>query len=292
MAIDTHQNPIAWRKKKGRMFVFWILCIYAAIVILACIFQSRLTYLPSRADLNEIRESSNRLSLNLWPQNDNRYRGFLPDSEPDVVKGTVIVFHGNAGSAVDRTYYVQALQKLGYRVLLAEYPGYGARTGKVGQRVFVEDGRDTVRRAIEEFGGPVYIWGESLGCGVACAVAADPSIRIAGIVLLTPWNTLADTAQSHYWYFPARWLVRDRYDNTGNLEQFSGPVAVLMAERDTVIPNRLTLALYNAIASRKRLWTFKGAGHNNWPTDPESSWWREVSSFVAGQQPALDSAEQ
>jgi len=44
-------------------------------------------------------------------------------------KGTVTVFHGNAGPAAGREFYLQALAPLNYRVILAEYPGYGGRTG-------------------------------------------------------------------------------------------------------------------------------------------------------------------
>ncbi|MEJ2112057.1 MAG: alpha/beta fold hydrolase [Acidobacteriota bacterium] len=270
------------------MFVFWILFIYAAVVMLAYIFQDRLIYLPSRSDLESVRTSSNLLSLKLWPQDDGNYKGFLPEEDPEVVKGTIVVFHGNAGSAVDRIYYVQPLQKLGYRVLLAEYPGYGARTGKMGQQSFVDDGLDTVRKAGKEFGGPVYLWGESLGCGVATAVAADKTIGIKGAVLLTPWNTLPATAQAHYWFLPARWFVRDQFDNVWNLKEFTEPVAVLMADKDDVIPNRLTMALYDSITARKRLWTFNAAGHNNWPTDPELDWWREVMDFITEKRPAPD----
>ena len=68
--------------------------------------------------------------LALWPAGTNveDHQGLIatPDSAP---RATVIVFHGNAGSAVQRRYYRDALTPLGYRVLLAQYPGYGGRLG-------------------------------------------------------------------------------------------------------------------------------------------------------------------
>jgi pimeloyl-ACP methyl ester carboxylesterase len=142
-----------------------------------------------------------------------------------------------------------------------------------------------VRTALQAYGRPVYLWGESLGCGVATAAAADSGLKVDGIVLLTPWNTLPATAQAHYWFLPARWLVRDRFDNIRNLKQFKGPVAVLMADKDKVIPNRLTLFLYQNIHSAKRLWTFEDAGHNSWPVSPDHSWWAEVMDFVSASSP-------
>ncbi|MBN2242624.1 MAG: alpha/beta fold hydrolase [Acidobacteria bacterium] len=262
--------------------LFKVLIVYAIVVLLACIFQNRLIYLPAKSGLDPLRQAARLNGLKLWPEANGNYRGFIPDGVPSAARGTVIVLHGNAGAAIDRQYYVPPLQKRGYRVILAEYPGYGARGAKPSQAALAADARETVRTALEEFGGPVFLWGESLGCGVAAAAAADPDLKIDGIVMLTPWNNLPATAQSHYWFLPALWLVRDRYDNIRNLRQFHGPVAVLMADKDEVIPNRLTLSLYRNIHPAKRLWTFRDAGHNSWPSDAGLPWWSEVMDFVSG----------
>lgn len=277
------------RKKRTKvpMMLLRLLLIYAVIVLLAYIFQNRLIYLPHRASLDQLKQSAPFVSLKLWPEADENYRGFIPDNTPPAVRGTVIVFHGNAGSAINRQYYVPPLQKQGFRVILAEYPGYGARSGKPGEAAMVEEARESVRLALQEFGGPLFLWGESLGCGVASALSADPGMKIDGMVLLTPWNTLPSTAQSHYWFLPARWLVRDRFDNIRNLQKYSGPVAVLMAGKDEIIPNRLTQSLYQKIQPPKRLWTFKEAGHNSWPVAPDQTWWTEVMDFVSGTDRSL-----
>ena len=90
--------------------------------------------------------------------------------------------------------------KLGFRVILAEYPKYGGRPGKVGEKSFVAAGMETVRLAFEQYGEPLYLVGESLGCGVAAAVAKQTSVPIAGIILITPWDTLA-SVPSHSFLF-------------------------------------------------------------------------------------------
>jgi pimeloyl-ACP methyl ester carboxylesterase len=281
MVSRVVRAPQTGRKMKRLMVLLRILLVYAVILVLLYLFQNRMIYLPSRAGLDEIRHTADLRGLELWPP-DGPYRGFLSKNTDAVFKGTVVVFHGNAGSATDRIYYVAPLERLGYRVLLGEYPGYGARTGATGEESFVADGRGIVLEAGKKYGDPVYLWGESLGCGVACALATDRALKIAGIILMTPWNTLPDTAQSHYWFLPARWLVRDRFDNVGNLKAFTGPVAVLIAGVDKTIPNRLSLDLYEKIPSPKRLWKFEGSGHNSWPIDPGLQWWGEVMDFVSG----------
>jgi hypothetical protein len=161
-----------------------------------------------------------------------------------------------------------------------EYPGYAGRGGERSEASFVADGARVARLAAERFGDPLYVLGESLGCAVATAVAAVPGLRIRGAVLITPWADLPRLAQSAYWFLPARWLVRDRYDNVSNLLGYGGPVAVAVSEHDEVVPPRHSHRLYDAIASPKLLWVFEGAGHNTWSTSPDDGWWDAVLEFL------------
>jgi alpha-beta hydrolase superfamily lysophospholipase len=252
---------------------------YSALLVAAYLGQRRMLYVP---DCSRPSESHCRaVGLQFWPRSGDAYRGFISVAPPAGTKGVVVVFHGNTGAAWDRAYYVHALEALGYRVVLAEYPGYGGRGGKVGERLFVEDAKETVRRAHEAFGGPVFLWGESLGCGVASAVVAHLPVPIEGVVMMTPWDSLLAVAQTLYWYFPARWLVRDRYDNVCNLRSYAQPVAVVVAERDEIIPKKRSMRLYDALTGPKQLWVLEGAGHNSWPIGSNEAWWRAVMDFVA-----------
>ncbi|UCH27374.1 MAG: alpha/beta hydrolase [Trueperaceae bacterium] len=262
--------------------VLILIVAYALVVATAYVWQRRLLYFPDTH-----RPSSGQLQvlgLQYWPSGDG-YRGVISEPATPDIRGTVVVFHGNAGAAWQRDYYPQALVPLGYRVVLAEYPGYGGRPGRPTEETFVTDAKTTIDRVYQEFGGPLFLWGESLGAGVAAAVAADPPVPVDSVVLITPWDTLGDLAQSLYWYLPAKLLMRDRYDNIGNLRSFEGPVAVLMAERDEVIPPRRSSRLYESLPGPKRLWVFPGAGHNSWPTGPAEKWWLEVVDFVSDERP-------
>jgi len=243
--------------------------------------QRSLLYHPHRLFPDEAWVS--KKGLEMWPHRDRAAsRGFIISRGLVKARGIVVIFHGNAGSASDRDYYIAALEPRGFRVLLAEYPGYGGRPGELGEEPIVSDGKETVKLAHEQWGGPIYLWGESLGAGVAAAIAADTCLPVSGIVLLTPWDTLPDLVQSIFWFLPARWLVRDRYDSIKNLASFRGRIAVLVAERDEVVPKRHGLRLYESIPGSKRVWEFPGANHNTWPTDPQERWWSEVMSFLEG----------
>jgi pimeloyl-ACP methyl ester carboxylesterase len=253
-----------------------------ALLLAAYLWQRRMIYFPDPARPSE--GHCQALGLRFWPDSGDSYRGFIGMAAPAGKKGLVVVFHGNAGGAWDRAYYVHALAPLGYRVVLAEYPAYGGRKGGLGERPFVDDAKETVRSVFKTFGGPLFLLGESLGCGVAAAVAADPAIPVEGVVMITPWDSLPAVAQALYWHLPIKRLVRDHYDNVRNLQAYDKPVAVAVAEADEIIPRKNSLRLYESLTAPKRLWVFAGAGHNSWPIGPNEAWWREVMDFVSARQ--------
>jgi pimeloyl-ACP methyl ester carboxylesterase len=264
-------------------FILIALFGYGTIVLAAYIFQGRLLYFPDTYSRSESEQRAKGLGLALWKVGSEDYHGFISShSAAGDARGTLLVFHGNAGSAADRSYYVAALTPLGYRVILCEYPGYGARGGRPTERSLVLEAHRAVWDALSRFGPPVYVWGESLGCGVASALAGDRALEIAGVVLLTPWDTLPAVAQSKFPFLPTRWIVKDHFDNIHHLKGFGGKIAVIMAGRDEIIPNRHTRRLYDAIEGDKRLWVFPDSGHNDWPASPGLGWWQEVMGFLSG----------
>lgn len=250
---------------------------YATVVGAVVLFQRKLIYLPSAVSSRE--EALAGESIRKWPSAEV-FRGWISASQGDGKRGTVIVFHGNAGAALDRTVYVEALEPLGLRVILAEYPGYGGRPGDPSETSLVTDALETIRLAHEHYGPPIVLWGESLGCGVVSGAARRTSIPLAGLVLFLPWDSLPAVAQHHYWVLPARWLVWDQYNNIENLRAVQTAVAVLLADRDVVVPAVHGERLFQSLSTRKRLWRFTHAGHDDVPMDPTLDWWREVVGFL------------
>jgi pimeloyl-ACP methyl ester carboxylesterase len=259
--------------------LFYFIFLYVMLCILMYFMQHRMIYYPQRRAPGSAELQA--LDLRFWPS-DSQYRGFISTKEETGSAGTVVVFHGNAGGAQHRLHYMPFLEPLGYRVVLAEYPGYGGRSGRLNEKSFLEDAKKIVRLVHEQYGGPVFLCGESLGCGVATGVAADSSFPISGIILITPWDSLPELAQAIYRFFPARLLVRDKYDNIENLKTFTGRVAVALAGRDEVVPNRHAMRLYDALSCEKKFWIWLGAGHNSWPGMIDVSWWKEVMEFLSG----------
>ncbi len=253
--------------------------LLTSMLLLACSLQEKLLYYPDRRvpSDSELQTSG----LRFWPAGREGYRGFIimPKGR---AKGTVVVLHGNGATGADRTYYLEPFGRLGYRVLLAEYPGYGGREGKLGEESFVHDARETIRLAAQRYPGPLYVLGESLGGAVAAAAVMDAGVAVAGMILVTPWETLEAVAGEKFLLLPVGLFLTDRYDTVANLRNFQGAVAVVAAERDYIIPPRHARELYRTFAGRKRMWTIPGAGHNDWPSLITDTVWQEVIAFVSG----------
>ncbi|MGZ4970924.1 MAG: alpha/beta hydrolase [Methylobacter sp.] len=236
-------------------------------------------YFPSQYSVERQLQLADQVNLKLWPSTDH-YLGLISKTSETTAKGTVVIFHGNAGSAIDRTYYLYPLEKLGYRVVLAEYPGYGARSGEPSEQSLISAGIQTVKQVSNDFGEPVFLWGESLGSGVVGGIVQSGPVPVKGIVLVTPFSSMADVAQHHYWFFFAKWLIRDKFDNIENLQNYFGNSAILLAEQDEIIANKYSLKLFESLHHRKKLWAFKNAGHNTLSLNQGLSWWQEVMQFV------------
>lgn len=257
-----------------------LLLIYLLLLLAVFLLQRKMIYFPDRYSGEQWKELMAGANLQPWPAVSD-YRGIMKN-QPLLAKakGTVVVFHGNAGAALHRTYYIDALQRLGYRVIVAEYPGYGARSGAPSEAELVKDGIETAKMAWQEFKEPLFLCGESLGSGVVSGIVASKQAPIKGLLLITPFDAMANVAQHYYWFFFAKWLIKDKFDNIKHLRDYTGNTAVILAELDDVIPNHRTLALFDALPGRKKLWRFEQAAHNTLPLAARDPWWQEAMQFI------------
>jgi len=127
---------------------------YALLVLIVFAMQRSLLYHPDKESPSASYLST--LGLRFWPQIDG-YMGLISTTAPKSARGTVVVFHGNAGSAWHRDYYVKALEPMGYRVILAEYPGYGGRDGRLTETDIVADAKAAITIVRAEFSGPLFL---------------------------------------------------------------------------------------------------------------------------------------
>ncbi len=122
--------------------------------------------------------------------------------------GSILLCHGNGGNIGGRVFHAQLLCDAGFDVLLFDYRGYGRSTGRPNEQGTITDGRAARRALIDAAGEEPVILGESLGGGVAVALALEHPPR--GLVLQSAFTSVRDMARHHYPFIPKP-LVPDAY---------------------------------------------------------------------------------
>ncbi len=259
-----------------------VAALLIAAIALAWLGQRRLLYFPDRYDLERALRPAAALGLEAWAPAGTflGWRAARPGA-----RGTLLVFHGNAGSALDRGYFVDVFARaspdLPLDVVLVEYPGYGPRPGSPAQASLLAAALEAVREARRANPGPVLLAGESLGSAVAALAAAESPGEVTGLLLVTPLASVPAVARRHYPFVPGGFL-RDGWRADLALPRYGGPVAFLVAGRDEVTFADLGRALFEAYPGKKRLWVDERATHNSIEWKPALERWREMVELVAG----------
>jgi len=268
----------------------WVGGIVLVVVAFLSVIQRSLIYHPLHLDTAACADLADAAGFEVWTNADGEAIGYrsLPGPGDQRAPLAMLLAHGNAGCALQRAEYAPALRAAApdraVSVYLLEYPGYGARPGSPSQQALLaaaENGLAAIPADV-----PVIIVGESLGSGVAAATARSHPERVAGLLLLTPFDSLVNVAAHHYPVLPVRWLLRDRYPSAQWLDGYRGPVAIIVAGRDTIVPARFGRQLHDGYQGPKLLITAENADHNDLlHLLPESAWAQALSFLLDGTDP-------
>src|SRR5262249_12993473 len=134
---------------------------------------------------------------------------YLP---PPAGRPVIVYYHGNGGHLGYRHGRMARFHAAGYGALFPEYRGYGRHPGRAGEGGLYADARAALDFLAAQGIAPAHVvlFGESLGCGVAVRMASERAV--GAVVLEAPYSSVADVAQSHYPFVPARLLLKDRFD--------------------------------------------------------------------------------
>jgi hypothetical protein len=147
----------------------------------------------------------------------------------------ILYLHGNGGHAGHREKALRPFAAAGYGVVLAEYRGYGGNPGLPTESGLMADARAQADWASARWPGtPLVIWGESIGTGVAVALASER--QVAGVLLDSPFTSVRQVAADVFRWAPVGLLLRHPFDSLARLPDVRAPVFVLHGERDGVVP--------------------------------------------------------
>lgn len=231
---------------------------YAALCLVMFLQQRSFIYMPAltRADPAGTDFSIERDGATL--------RGWIVNPG----RGAPVLYFGGNAESVEHNRGDFGAWFPNRSVYLLAYRGYGASDGAPREKDLQADALalfDHVQKLHP--GEPVSLIGRSLGSGVASHVAAHrPVDRLA---LITPFDSMAAVGQAHFRWLPVRWLLRERFESAQALRAFDGPVLVLRAARDEVIPARNTDRLIAALPRPPKVLVVADAGHNDLSLAPE-----------------------
>jgi fermentation-respiration switch protein FrsA (DUF1100 family) len=174
----------------------------------------------------------------------------------------VLYFHGNGGSLAWRANRFRSFVADGTGLVALSYRGYGGSTGSPTEAGLIADAEAAYAFAAARY--PVEriaVWGESLGTGVAVALAA--SHKIARLILETPFTSAADVGARIYWFLPVQLLMKDSFRSDARIGKVTVPVLVLHGTADAVIPFGFGEKLFALANEPKRFVRLEGGGHSN-----------------------------
>ena len=175
-------------------------------------------------------------------------------------KKALIYFGGNSEDITDNIDQFKKLFK-DYTIYLINYRGYGESQGKPTQQGLFSDALSIYDQILNQHSS-ISLMGRSLGSGVAVYLASKRDIE--QLFLLTPFDSVAEIAQTHYPYFPVRYLVKDRFDSATYAKNIETPTLIISAEFDQVIPVKHAEKLRDQFTrARVSYRLIAGAEHNN-----------------------------
>ena len=174
----------------------------------------------------------------------------------------VLYFQGNGGGLDLRVDRFRRLTADGIGLVAVNYRGYGGSSGSPSEAGLIADANAAYDFAAARYSADRIVpWGESLGTGVAVALAAERPV--ARLVLESPYTSIADIAAAVYWFVPVRWLIRDPFRSDRRIGKVAAPVLAIHGTRDPIIPIAYAERLYAMIGAPKRFVRLPDAEHNN-----------------------------
>ncbi len=193
-------------------------------------------------------------------------------ADPDLP--TVLYFHGNSGNLADREPRQRQILDSGFGLYAPTYRGYPGSEGTPSEAVFIADGLAHFDRLAED-GRPIVLLGESLGTGVATAVAARREAE--ALVLEAPYTATVDVAAARYPWLPVRLLMIDQFVSRDRIGDVTEPVLILHGTDDRTTPFAQGRALYELANEPKEMVVVENAGHNDlW----KRGLWNHVQDFL------------
>jgi pimeloyl-ACP methyl ester carboxylesterase len=208
-----------------------------------------------------------------------RVRGWLVSRAAGAApgRGPLVVYYG--GNAEEVSWQAAEPWPPGWSLALVNYRGYGKSEGRPSERELCADALvvvDALARRPDVDPARIVLVGRSLGAGIATYVAAHR--QVAGVILVSPYDSMTEVGRRHYPWLPVGLLLRHPFDARSLAPAIRAPLLAIAGGRDTIIPVVHSQRLFDAWGGPKRWVELPAADHNDissWP-----AFWPAIDAFL------------
>lgn len=198
---------------------------------------------------------------------------YLPTASTEVF----IYYHGNAGSACDRSVLKDFWEPYGMSMIFVEYAGYSNDTTAPTQEALLRDVENINTFVSQQAYDRITLYGESIGSGPATYHTTLANVDT--VLLMAPFPQLADVAANLYPAYPVRRFIRDDWPIESWLRDYQGRLVILHGDQDSVIAPELSERLFASISTNdKHRILIEGANHND--IYGFAQFWSSVDAFL------------
>jgi fermentation-respiration switch protein FrsA (DUF1100 family) len=220
-----------------------VVLAYFVIILFVYFYQRSLLYHPSENNYLNDKINFNYEEIFIETDKNIRLKSWFIKKDLNRFK-TILIFHGNAGNLFNRVYKLNELNKLDVNILLISWRGFSGNKGKPTEKNLYHDAEEAVKwlNNLGVVSKNIILYGESLGTGVATEIGK--SNIFGGIILESPFTSIANAAKIYYPYLPVNIILKDRYNSIGKIKNIKTPILIMHGKKDNIIPQKMGLELY------------------------------------------------
>jgi len=256
----------------------WLIVVVAiaiGIPAAAWFAQDRLIFFPQRV-VSTAHLPMHAAPLTVAAADGAQLRGWI--AQGTAAPSPAIIYFGGNAEEVSWTL-ADTRWPREWTIVALNYRGYGTSEGTPGERELAADALSiydavAAREGIDR--SRIVTFGRSLGTALATYAAAERPV--AGVVLVSPFDSLAAIGKHHYPWLPVALLLRHPFDAGSHAARCRAPLMAIVAGSDTIIPVARSRALYDAWAGPKGWHLVPDADHNS--LGASADFWDAVARFL------------
>jgi uncharacterized protein len=220
-----------------------VVLAYFIIILFVYFYQRNLLYHPSENNYLNDKITFNYEEIFIETDKKIKLKSWFIKKDLNKFK-TILIFHGNAGNLFNRVYKMNELNKLDVNILLISWRGFSGNKGKPTEKNLYRDADEAVKWLNNQgaISKNIILYGESLGTGVATELGK--SNAFGGIILESPFTSIANAAKIYYPYLPVNIILKDRYDSIGKIKNIITPILIMHGKMDNIVPQQMGLELF------------------------------------------------